>query len=60
MKRHRIFSDEFRDWESKAQASPGRKSWGTIFLHTSNNRLEHCTVEYGDWGIKVYGYSYFT
>ncbi|MCB9511590.1 MAG: S8 family serine peptidase [Deferribacteres bacterium] len=41
---------------TSAQANPGRKSWGTIFLHTSNNRLEHCTVEYGDWGIKVYGY----
>jgi len=33
-----------------------RKSWGTLFVYSSYNIFKWCIVEYGDWGLKLYGY----
>ena len=32
-----------------------RKSWGTLFVNGSDNIFKWCIVEYGDWGLKLYG-----
>lgn len=32
-----------------------RQSWGTLYVNGSNNSFKWCTVEYGDWGVKLHG-----
>jgi len=32
-----------------------RESWGTLYVYSSDNVFKWCIVEYGDWGLKLYG-----
>ena len=33
-----------------------RQAWKNIYIYSSNNDLEYCTFEYGNWAVKFYGY----
>lgn len=35
--------------------TPSRSEWGTVYIYSSNNTFEHCTIEGSDWGLKFYG-----
>ena len=35
--------------------NPGRRSYGTFFIYSSNNQFKYCTIEYSDWGLLFYG-----
>ena len=41
-------------------ANPSRGAWGTFYVFSSNNRLEYCTIEYADIGVKIHGNQSFT
>jgi len=35
--------------------TPSRSEWGTVYIYSSNNTFEYCTIEGSDWGLKFYG-----
>ncbi|RMD62540.1 hypothetical protein D6833_06775, partial [Candidatus Parcubacteria bacterium] len=40
---------------TSAASTPQPKDWGNIYLYGSNNLMEYCAVEYGNWAVKIEG-----
>ncbi len=40
---------------TSADGTPSRSEWGTVYIYSDSNYVDHCIVEGSDWGLKFYG-----